>query len=102
MSDGTPEPMPLDVARAIDAHYLDAQTAAEEHLAKVYEYHDRLAELGYSDAVIAQVGDDPAYGPWCGCDTCQVRETLHAALPHLEKAVLVEWGLSPRGKWRGD
>ena len=95
-----PEPMPRDVEAAIDQHYLDAQKAAEEHLADVYEYHSELDELGYSDAAIQQLRPDPSFGPWCGCDTCQVRETLHAALPHLEKAVLIEWGLSPRGRVR--
>jgi hypothetical protein len=92
-----PEPMPRDVERAIDEHFTDAQRAAEAHLERVVHYHNELAEMGYSDVAIQQAPPDPAFGPWCGCLTCEVRETLHAALPHLEKAVLLEWGLSPRG-----
>lgn len=89
--------MPADVEAAIDMHYLDAQRAAEDHLDKVAHYHDVMAEMGYSDVAIQTSPPDPAFGPWCGCTTCEIREILHAAMPHLEKAILIEWGLSPRG-----
>ena len=35
------------------------------------------------------------YGPYDGCSTCQVRETLHAAWPRLKVAALAgeePWG----------
>lgn len=99
-TDSTDAAMPADVEAAIDRHYADAQHAAEKHVEDVLEYHHNLDELGYSDTAIQQLPPDPAFGPWCGCMTCTVREVLHAALPHLEKAVLIEWGLSPRGRAR--
>jgi hypothetical protein len=29
----------------------------------------------------------PALAPFCGCDTCLVRETLAAIWPHIERAL---------------
>lgn len=55
----------------VDRHYLHAQQAAEEHL----------------EACWAHLNDDApepdTAAPFCGCLTCEVRETLHAAHPHL-------------------
>lgn len=51
-----------------------AQIAAEEHLMACWDYlHDD--------------GEEPEdlAGPFCGCQTCEVRETLHAAYPHLQE-----------------
>lgn len=52
-------------------HAANAQQAAEKHL----------------EACWASL-DDPelepeTLAPYCGCLTCEVRETLHAAAPHL-------------------
>jgi hypothetical protein len=56
-----------------------------------------LMELVYEDAEY----DDPRWdgieqaGPFCGCDTCQIRETLSAAWPHLLEAarILIREGM---------
>lgn len=67
---------------AVEHDYgLAAQQAAEEHLQAIYEYEE-TPEWGYPE------GDHPAVGPWCGCETCVVREVLHAAWPHLKAAAL--------------
>lgn len=60
---------------------LAAQRAAESHLETIYAY-DCAEEDGCAE------GDHPAVGPWCGCETCVVREVLHAAWPHLRAAAL--------------
>lgn len=54
----------------------EAQAAAENHIAACYEY-------------VNDDGPEPEglAGPFCGCPTCDVRETLHAAYPHLVKQV---------------
>lgn len=57
----------------------DPQLIAEDHLLACYEYEDYLNE-GDPDSDEAV---DPAYGPFCGCTTCVVREVLHSALPAL-------------------
>lgn len=31
--------------------------------------------------------DDPSSAPYCGCQTCLVRETLHAAWPVIDEAI---------------
>lgn len=61
-----------------------AQRGAEERIAA-------LRELVYDDADF----DDPRWnevdqaGPFCGCDTCEVREILDAAWPHLLEAARI-------------
>lgn len=58
-----------------------AQKAAEAHLA---ELEGCLWEEGE--------GGNPQWpamaGPYCGCETCMIRETLFAAWPHLRDAAL--------------
>lgn len=56
-------------------HEALAQRAAETHLAACQEA--LWAEEEGTDV------ESPALGPFCGCDTCIVREILHAAWPHL-------------------
>lgn len=44
----------------------------------------RLAAIGDAEALLddgVEVEDYPACGPWCGCETCVVREVLDAAWP---------------------
>lgn len=53
---------------------LRMQTAAEAHLAGVNEAL-LLEEEGQTDV------DNPAFAPYCGCDTCTVREVLAGAWP---------------------
>lgn len=53
-------------------HATAAHRAAEEHLtACVESMHDD------------DVPEPDTAGPYCGCTTCDVREVLHAAYPHL-------------------
>jgi hypothetical protein len=60
--------------------FYKAQQAAEEHWAACQE-----AEFGEQDDAPAE---SPACAPYCGCDTCVVREILHAAWPYLRRAAL--------------
>jgi len=58
-----------------------AQRAAEEHLALCEEWR-----AYYED----ESGDppakpDPTFAPYDSCDTCLIRETLHASWPSLVK-----------------
>lgn len=55
-----------------------AQKAGEERLQAIAEYELQTEELGEPPPI-----DYPAVAPWCGCDTCVVREVLDAAWPHL-------------------
>lgn len=57
-----------------------AQRAAEEHLLACYAAMHSLDE--------GVEVEDPAVGPFCGCETCEVREVLHAAWPILRVAAL--------------
>lgn len=65
-----------------DDFFLDAYKAAVAHLEAC---HDALyaEEAGMDDDV-----SSPASAPFCGCDDCQVRETLYAAFPILRAGVL--------------
>ena len=57
---------------------VEAQRRAEEHLAACEEaLHDELPE-------------SPATAPYCGCDTCMVREVLAAAWEALQEGVKAE------------
>jgi hypothetical protein len=59
----------------------EAHAAAEEHL---YACHEALrAEEDDVEGV-----DSPASAPFCGCETCEVREILFAAWPFLKLAAL--------------
>ena len=49
-----------------------AQRAAEDHLAACWEALDIMEE-------------SPASAPFCGCQTCEVREVLYAAWPIFER-----------------
>lgn len=54
-------------------HALAAQQAAEAHIEACWAHlHDE--------------GPEPdTLAPFCGCLTCEVREILHAAMPHLRQ-----------------
>lgn len=56
---------------------LEAQKAAEQHLDALGEAEER-EENGEQDVQWPE-----SAGPWCGCGTCTVRETLWAAWPIL-------------------
>ena len=57
------------------SHWEEAHTTARAHLIACWE-----AEFD-EDADV----ENPASSPYCGCETCIVREVLYAAYPALEK-----------------
>jgi len=59
-------------------HAHAAHAAAEAHMWECWQSLD-------DDDV-----DPDTAAPFCGCMTCEVRETLHAAYPHLRDMVLAE------------
>lgn len=68
-----------------------AQQAAEAHLEACWAY-----EHGETD-------EAPDFaGPFCGCETCQVREVLHAAWPILKQGVMAEAVLRLQLALRGE
>lgn len=58
----------------------DMQTAAERHLAACWE-----AFYAEEEAEDDQEVPSPAIGPFCGCETCVVREVIAGAWPVIEK-----------------
>jgi hypothetical protein len=62
----------------------EVQRAAEERLAACNE------ALWADDAGEEYDGPYPAVGPYCGCDTCVVREVLDAAWPIMLQAAREE------------
>lgn len=64
---------------------VQAHTAAERHLDACdawLAYFDDDEPAGERPA-----GGDPSSAPYCGCQTCLIREVLHAAWPVLEEAI---------------
>jgi hypothetical protein len=59
-----------------------AQRAAERHLAACQEAMYESEEEADPD----KWPESPASAPFCGCDTCVVREVLYIAWPILEEA----------------
>lgn len=56
------------------------QRACENHLAA-------CNEALFEEGEVKDIDDappSPAFGPFCGCDTCVVREILHVAWPMIE------------------
>lgn len=68
---------------SVDELYAKAQQVAEEHLAACLEAFDAES-----------MGEDVEWpdirAPFDGCLTCQVRETLHAAMPILREIAVTE------------
>jgi len=62
-----------------DDHLYLAQRAAEKHIAA-------LDEALYAEDSGEQVEWPESLAPYCGCETCRVREILYAAWPHLQRA----------------
>jgi hypothetical protein len=66
----------------MNLHEQLAQAAAERRLA--YCNAVMYADEDDADAdVDVEFPDEHAAGPYCGCDTCIVREVLDAAWPHM-------------------
>lgn len=60
-----------------------AQHAAERHLAACIEAMHEWEENDFGE--ITEI-ESPASAPFCGCDTCIVREVLWAAWSIMEEA----------------
>lgn len=74
-----------------------AQKAAEERLNAAYE---RLWSEEDGEAPHEDSPEWDEVGPFCGCDTCIVREVLDAAWPYLkELAAVVEQEDTGHSKW---
>jgi hypothetical protein len=61
---------------------LEAQQAAEAHIEACFDALDHEGEPGAEE----QIPFPETLGPFCGCTTCIVRETLWKAWPILEEA----------------
>lgn len=59
-----------------------AQKAAEEHLSACWEAYWAEEE----SESLEDLPESPACAPFCGCETCVVREVLFAAWPIIEQA----------------
>lgn len=75
----TPEELDQALYEASEA----AQKAAEARLELAYAVLNGEAE-DLTDDMDAELAGELA-GPFCGCITCEVREVLDAAYPHLAK-----------------
>ena len=64
-----------------------AQKVAAAHLDACNEWQAYYEEGGKEGGNPPPRVPDPAIGPYCGCDTCIVRETLAAAWPVIEAAI---------------
>lgn len=67
----------------------DFQAAAERHLRAVLEAEDEQAEHPERDV------STPAVGPFCGCETCLVREVLAGAWPVIEEYMALRFTQPP-------
>ncbi len=57
--------------------HADAHAAAADHLSALAPFSEWADEDDADPDAMPETA-----GPWCGCDTCQVREALAAAWPH--------------------
>lgn len=64
-----------------------AQLAAERHLSACREayWHEEMCEQDAQCGDNQDCGQSPACAPFDDCDTCIVREVLHAAWPYLQR-----------------
>lgn len=73
---------------------LRAQQAAEAHLIAVWEAEQALDYAleahGDPEGDGEALPESPASAPWDGCDTCTVREVLHAAWPILHDDLVAQ------------
>jgi hypothetical protein len=69
------------MAQEID-HFYEAHKAAEEHLAACWAWMEHEEGVEGSE----EVPEPDQASPFCGCLTCEIREILHAAEPHLRRA----------------
>jgi hypothetical protein len=67
---------------------IDDDETANDHWAKAHEV--ALDHLNKCFSILLddeddEFDEDDACAPFCGCETCVVREVLYAALPHIER-----------------
>lgn len=67
----------------------EIQAAAERHLRAVIETEEYLDE--HPEAELCS----PAVGPFCGCETCLVREVLAGAWPKIEEYMALRFSQPP-------
>lgn len=67
---------------------LRAQRAAEQHLMDVWEAEQVIDDAQDDGTPDHELPLSPASAPWDGCETCVVREVIHAAWPILRDDVL--------------
>jgi hypothetical protein len=69
----------------VSLHEQLAQAAAERRLAYLTAmlYVEEEGVDGDVADIEAEFPDERSAGPYCGCDTCIVREVLDAAWPHI-------------------
>lgn len=72
---------PEELDNALNEAARRAQKAAEERLELAYAILNGEAD-DLTDDLDAELAGELA-GPFCGCVTCEVREVLDAAFPHL-------------------
>lgn len=72
-------------SRPLRDYGLEAHQEAEKHLSACWEAYFDEEQDGLSDVEWPETA-----GPFCGCDTCIVREVLHAAYPILREGILAE------------
>lgn len=80
VKDVTGAEVPLETDWGYQAH-----RAAVDHLSRVWAHFHN--EDGYEDPDAAS----PAVGAFCGCQDCEVREALFAAVPFLEAGLRREY-----------
>jgi hypothetical protein len=64
---------------------IEMQAAAEAHLAACWEAF--YVETENDDEYDGEALPSPAIGPFCGCETCVVREVLAGAWPVIESLI---------------
>lgn len=88
-----PSPTPAEPYDPIDWG-AQMHAAAQAHLDAVAQAEEALDDAVNNESPdIAAIADaSPAYGPYCGCTTCVVRETLAAAWPTIVTLVAARGG----------
>ena len=67
--------------------FLEAHKAAERHLENCWAW---LAWTENGEEGEPPLEEDPAFEPFDGCMTCEIREALMAAMPMLQAALILE------------
>lgn len=76
----------MDYLQLTDDECVEIHNAAERHLTECWIYLDEDNTNDDHDFVEPQ---SPSCAPFCGCDTCVVREVLHAGRDALHSVLEV-------------